>query len=265
MRDHAFSLSDTRRNESHQCDHANASVLASAPVLLMREHGHVTRLIVGNLWQHEAILIVCPDCQETITLLAGYASPRPQRIIAQTEQQKDLLPASFSLRTVAQEVQARLANIDGPLSIPMLDALLQLVLSLNADGAALVGQHVLWNGIPRPIIAVKGRNITVPGNIGLEVALTCTHCHEGQDTGILISNLSTHRPFGHLAPRSKVSYTRVLNHQGFLLCDLERTGYVCRRCQGAPTLPIRRKRQSFSPDAPSTRQPRRERNAPTCH
>jgi hypothetical protein len=128
-----------------------------------------------------------------------------------------------------QEVQVRLASLPDPLDLGTLDELLLLLLSLNADGSSLIGRHALWNGQVAPVKAIEGHNITIPGNIGLQVLLTCEQCQQGQETFFLISSLAPDGSFFLQSRRG--NYTRVVNSAGNFVCNLERTGYHCPSCR----------------------------------
>jgi hypothetical protein len=42
---------------AQRCDHPNISILASVPVMLLHEQGHLSRVIVGDLFQRGRILL----------------------------------------------------------------------------------------------------------------------------------------------------------------------------------------------------------------
>lgn len=215
---------------SKQCKHPNASVLASAPVMLLREKGHVARVIVGDLSTRGRVLLSCSDCGMLADLLTGikYASEGQKKVIERGNQEKNLVPTVITMRTVVQEVQARLTSLSDPLDLEMLDDLLLLLLSLHADGSPLIGRHALWNGQLVPVRAIEGHNITVPGNVGLQVVLFCEECRQGQDTFFLISSLALGD--SHLPQSRKGHYTRAVNSAGNFVFNLERTGYYCPSC-----------------------------------
>ena len=220
---------------TEQCSHSNASVLASAPVMLCREKGRVTRVILGDLFCREMVIITCPDCGTEAALSCGvrYASQQYKRIIERGNQGKDSLATTITIRTVVQEVQERLASVEGALSLELLDELLILLLSMNASGAVLVGRHALWHEQSWPIVRVTGKNMTALGDIGLEVVLTCGQCQITQNTFFLISGLPPGGHFIHLKPTAKAHYTHVLDKRGFFVFDLDREGYICDHCKEA--------------------------------